>query len=106
MQEPRPNREIHILDIRFQDAAHQLADQIVKGLDAPFNEKTLPNRIQYDEVGLLLYDKFSSETPEYYLFGLEMEILKAHRDEIVQVMHSHSENAIVPGEAIIELGAG
>jgi len=106
MQEPRSNHEIHILDVRSQDAARQLADQIVKGLDAPFNEKTLPNRIQYDEVGLLLYDKFSSETPEYYLFGLEMEILKAHGNEIVQLMHNHTGNAIVPGETIIELGAG
>ncbi|KAL4081414.1 histidine-specific methyltransferase [Scleroderma yunnanense] len=113
MQEPgKCNLKIHILDVRHRhrsssvDTVRELADRIAKGLDAPFNKKTLPSMILYDEVGLLLYDKFSAETPEYYPFGAEMEILKMRADEIVQVMHVRSNSAIVPGEVVVELGAG
>ncbi|KAL4074657.1 histidine-specific methyltransferase [Scleroderma yunnanense] len=106
MEVSQRNHEIDVLDIRPTDASRQLADQIAKGLDAPFNKKTLPSVILYDEVGLLLYDKFSAESPEYYHFAAELEILKGHADEIVRAMHKHTGNTIVPGEAIIELGAG
>ncbi|KAL4076337.1 histidine-specific methyltransferase [Scleroderma yunnanense] len=106
VQMSQRNHEMHVLDIRPTDASRQLADQISRGLDAPFNKKTLPTVILYDEVGLLLYDKFSAEAPEYYHFGAELEILKGHADEIVRKMHKHTGNTTVPGEAVIELGAG
>ena len=107
MQEPQHNsREIHVLDIRPKDASRQFADEIIKGLDAPFNKKTLPTKVLYDEVGLSLFDKFSAETPDYRPFVSELEIFKMQGDEIMKAMHNHTGNAIVPGEAIVELGAG
>jgi len=106
MQEPQHNREIHVLDIRPKDASRQFADEIIKGLGAPFNKKTLPTKVLYDEVGLNLFDKFSAETPDYRPFVSELEIFKLQGDGIMKAMHSHTSDAIVPGEAIVELGAG
>ncbi|KAL4076336.1 histidine-specific methyltransferase [Scleroderma citrinum] len=106
MQDSHHTHGIHVLDIRSPDASRQLADQISRGLDAPLNKKILPSMILYDEAGLLLYDKFSTESPEFYLFRDVVEVLKVHADEIVQTMHNHSGNAVVSGEVIIDLGAG
>ncbi|KAF9242656.1 hypothetical protein BU15DRAFT_86836 [Melanogaster broomeanus] len=89
--------EIQILDVR--------SHEIVKGLEAPLNAKTFPTLLLYDERGLRLYDKITTDAQEYYLFGAEEEILKTHACEIVQVMHSRVDG-IFPGEVILELGAG
>ena len=101
----RPN-EIDVLDVRPKDASQRLVEEIIKGLDAPFNKKTLPTKVLYDEVGLHLFDKFSAETPNYCPFIAELEIFKEQGDEIMKTMHRDTGEAIVPGEAIIELGAG
>ncbi|OJA14471.1 hypothetical protein AZE42_05285 [Rhizopogon vesiculosus] len=79
--------------------------QIIRGLMAPTNEKTLPTMILYDERGLRLYDIITTKAPEYYLFGAEEQILRDCADQIVDVMHQHS-GGVVLGEAVLELGAG
>lgn len=107
--------EIHILDVRRRlssdgeqpanaDTVH-VTNEITKGLDAPFNSKTLPTLLLYDERGLRLYDRITTDAPEYYPFGAEEEILRDHASEIVQVMHTRT-GGVVPGEVVVELGAG
>ncbi|KAH7885435.1 hypothetical protein F5I97DRAFT_1811346 [Phlebopus sp. FC_14] len=104
-------RAVQILDVRRQsrlagpNTAAKIPDQIVEGLDAPLNKKSLPTILLYDERGLRLYDQITTDAPEYYLFGAEEEILKTHAPQIVKAMHSRT-GAIVPGEVILELGAG
>lgn len=102
--------EIHILDIRHigdsnTSASASIADEIARGLGAPFNLKTLPTILLYDERGLRLYDKITTDAPEYYPFGAEEEILREHAYDIVQLMHSRT-GGIVRGEVVVELGAG
>jgi len=104
---------IDILDIRnCQDGAQKpennIVDVIVKGLKSPFNEKRLPIILLWDERGLELYDKVTTEAPEYYLFGAESEILREHASEIAQVIQSRSipNGEGVPSQVLLELGAG
>ncbi|KIJ62537.1 hypothetical protein HYDPIDRAFT_41690 [Hydnomerulius pinastri MD-312] len=107
--------EIHILDVRHIHRSSALAgdsnvtvnisDEIIKGLTAPFNGKTLPTLLLYDERGLRLYDTITTSAPEYYLFAAEEGILKKHASDVVEVMHSRT-GGIIPGEVILELGAG
>ena len=102
---------VHIVDVRVDenrnnDSDTNLGRDILAGLDKPPNQKTLPTLILYNERGLRLYDDITTEAPEYYLFGAEEEILKKHADEISQVIHSREDGQILPGEAVVELGAG
>ncbi|KAF9220882.1 DUF323 domain-containing protein [Gyrodon lividus] len=82
-----------------------ILNEIVKGLEAPLNAKTLPTLLLYDERGLRLYDKITTDAPEYYLFGAEEEILRRHACEIVRVMHGRT-GGILPAEVVLEFGAG
>jgi L-histidine Nalpha-methyltransferase / hercynylcysteine S-oxide synthase len=100
---------IDILDIRsYQDGAqkpeYDLVDVLVKGLKAPLNEKRFPTILLWDERGLELYDKVTTEAPEYYLFAAESEILREHASEIVQIIQSR----LMPNntQVLLELGAG
>jgi uncharacterized SAM-dependent methyltransferase len=79
--------------------------QVIRGLMAPTNEKTLPTVILYDEHGLRLYDNITTKAPEYYLFGAEEQILRDHADQIVTAVHQHT-GGVVLGEVVLELGAG
>jgi uncharacterized SAM-dependent methyltransferase len=79
--------------------------QIIRGLMAPMNEKTLPTMILYDERGLRLYDIITIKAPEYYLFGAEEQILQDYANHIVDVMHQRT-GGVVLGEVMLELGAG
>ncbi|KAG6331966.1 hypothetical protein ID866_7120 [Astraeus odoratus] len=104
--------EVHVLDLRRHVGANgvdanviRIADEIVHGLSAPRNGKTLPTLLLYDQLGLRLYDKITGDAPEYYPFAAEESIFKEHAADIVQTMHSHT-CGIVPGEAVVELGAG
>ncbi|KAI5981711.1 hypothetical protein EDD15DRAFT_2391677 [Pisolithus albus] len=104
------NGEIHILDIRHigdcdTSANSSISGEIARGLGAPFNLKTLPTMLLYDERGLRLYDKITTDAPEYYPFGAEEEILREHAYDIVKLMHSRTDG-IVHGEVVVELGAG
>lgn len=108
------NTEIEIVDVR-KDPASDAVDaelpsehifrQIVSGLNQPTNKKTLPTLLLYNERGLRLYDDITTEAPEYYLFDAESQILKDHADDIVRVMHAR-EDGVLPGEVVLELGAG
>ncbi|KAH7927825.1 hypothetical protein BV22DRAFT_1006204 [Leucogyrophana mollusca] len=100
----------HIIDVRFTrtdtvDFPNNIRHQIVQALSSDLNQKTLPTLLLYDERGLRLYDDITTEAPEYYLFGAEEDILKNYAPEIVQVMH-HRAGGVVPGEVVLELGAG
>ena len=108
------SEKIHILDVRHltsndEQPANALTlsvtDETIKGLDAPLNCKTLPTLLLYDERGLRLYDKITTDVPEYYPFGAEEEIFKEHAFEIVKVMHKRI-GGDMPREVIVELGAG
>ena len=71
------DRKPQIIDVRIHaDAAEtkhsssneDLRNQIVQGLTKPVGERTLPTILLYSEPGLRLYDKITTECPEYYLF--------------------------------------
>ncbi|KAF8555742.1 hypothetical protein OG21DRAFT_823274 [Imleria badia] len=108
------NAAVHIIDIRnCQNGADQpqhddVYNMIVRGLKAPLNAKSLPTLLLYNERGLILYDKITTDAPEYYLFGAEEEIFHKHASEIVQIMQSrslaNSENT--SAQVLLELGAG
>ena len=108
------NTILRIIDIRNyqKDGAdtppHDLSDVIVEGLKAPFNAKTLPTILLYNERGLRLYDKITTDAPEYYLFGAEEEIFREHSSEIVRIMQSRSlvSSESIPAQVFLELGAG
>ena len=107
------NATVRIFDIRnCQNGAdkpqHDLPNIIVRGLKAPFNAKTLPTLLLYNERGLRLYDKITTDAPEYYLFGAEEEIFRRHASEIVQIMQSRSlaSSESTPAQVLLELGAG
>jgi len=101
--------KLDIVDVRFDERTSTgrdyICQQILTGLDQPANKKSLPTLLLYNERGLRLYDDITTEAPEYYLFAAEEEILKGHADEIVQIMHS-LEDKVLPGEVVLELGAG
>lgn len=99
-----------IVDVRQDEPSansitESIPQQIIAGLKRPTDHKNLPTLLLYNERGLRLYDDITTEAPEYYLFAAEEEILKAHADDIVQIMHSR-EGEILPGEVVVELGAG
>lgn len=111
------NPSIEIVDVRAatehvtggkddeSQISASIAGQILTGLSQPTNQKTLPTLLLYNERGLRLYDQITTGAPEYYLFSAEEEILKEHADDIIRVMHSR-EGDILPGEVVLELGAG
>ncbi|TDL22187.1 DUF323 domain-containing protein [Rickenella mellea] len=107
-----PNPYPHILDVRIpEDVQHSngdgdIRDQIISGLTKPEGEKTLPTMLLYDERGLRLYDKITTDCTEYYLFGAEEQILRDNADAIVETMHARHAGAYSDGEVILELGAG
>ncbi|WVQ83173.1 hypothetical protein IAT38_005312 [Cryptococcus sp. DSM 104549] len=49
-------------------------------------KRSVPTLVLYDEMGLRLYDKITSEAPEYYLFNDELNLLKEHGGEIARAM--------------------
>lgn len=100
----RPHDKSSLASSGF-DAASDIQSQVIRGLMAATNEKTLPTMILYDERGLRLYDNITTKAPEYYLFGAEEQILQDHAGQIVDVMHQHS-GGVVSGEVVLELGAG
>lgn len=96
--------EPHIVQLPRTEAATPLWDDIIKGLQNPRGQRTLPTILLYDEQGLRLYDEITTKAPEYYLFPAEEEILREHGAEIVHLMHGSE--PIQDGEVVLELGAG
>ncbi|KAJ3731182.1 DUF323 domain-containing protein [Lentinula guzmanii] len=93
-----------IVDVQTSNNLRAIQQQILDGLQRPAGQKSLPTMLLYDERGLRLYDDITTQAPEYYLFGAEEEILKTHSTDIVMAMHNTA--GCVPGETVIELGAG
>jgi uncharacterized SAM-dependent methyltransferase len=87
-------------------AAIQIRQQVLAGLTNPIGQRSLPTILLYDEPGLLLYDRITTDATEYYLFGLEENLLKNYAGDIVNAMHLRDGGDVVPGEIILELGAG
>ena len=53
-----------------------------------------------------IYDEITTDADEYYLFGAEERILKAHADEIVGIMNARPDGSAAPNGVVLELGAG
>ena len=81
-----------------------LINQISSGLSLPPGQRELPTVLLYDEKGLRLYDDITTDVSEYYLFSAEEGIFKDKANDIVLAMHQGK--GIVPGEVVVELGAG
>ncbi|KAI0081533.1 DUF323 domain-containing protein [Panus rudis PR-1116 ss-1] len=100
---------IDIVDIRNRTTgskdALDLREEVVRGLSHHAGHKTLPTMLLYDEQGLRIYDRITTDAPEYYLFAAEEEILKKRANQIVEYMHAGRSEQF-SGEAVIELGAG
>lgn len=108
----------HIVDVRIRDldAAQntedegngaQLQQEIIEGLSKPNGQKTMPTMLLYDERGLRLYDRITTDCPEYYLFPAEETILKTNGREIVQIMCARDgEDNANASPVVLELGAG
>ncbi|KAJ3969028.1 DUF323 domain-containing protein [Lentinula raphanica] len=93
-----------IVDVQSSANLTAIQQQILEGLQRPAGQKNLPTMLLYDERGLRLYDDITTKAPEYYLFGAEENILKMHSTDIVMAMHNTT--GCIPGETVIELGAG
>lgn len=93
-----------IVDVQTSENFRAIQLQILDGLQRPAGQKNLPTMLLYDERGLRLYDDITTMAPEYYLFGAEEDILKNHAMDIVMAMHNTT--GCIPGETVIELGAG
>ena len=101
---------IDIIDIRSKvasvsDDTVSMRKQIIDGLSLPAGQKTLSTMLLYDTHGLRLYDKITTDAPEYYLFPAEEQILRDHADEVVRYMHAGVVSRYEQ-ESIVELGAG
>lgn len=100
-----PREPVDIVDAHRHgaaDAASPLHDDIVRGLSRPTGQRTLPTMLLYNECGLRLYDKITTDAAEYYLFPAEEEILKTHSDDITRFMNAGN----VSKQTVVELGAG
>ncbi|KAF3157371.1 hypothetical protein TWF225_008485 [Orbilia oligospora] len=88
---------VQIIDIRTTTVELQLNDDIVKGLDAPVGEKTLPTMLLYDEAGLKEFEAITY-VDDYYLTNAEIEVLSTCAEEIA--------SRVPHGALLIELGSG
>ncbi|MFD2111247.1 L-histidine N(alpha)-methyltransferase [Thiorhodococcus fuscus] len=84
--------------IRFHDYHPTPSDvraEVLAGLSQ--TQKRLPPKLFYDRRGSQLFDAIT-ELPEYYPTRTEIEILRAHGDEIADLLGRH--------RVLIELGSG
>ena len=92
---PTREAEPQIFDIRQDYGSHYLREEIAKGLGAL--TPTLPSLLLWDDHGQRLFDRFS-QTPSYYPFHGEIEVLSRYGSEI---------GGNEPAEgALLELGCG
>ncbi|KAI6126611.1 histidine-specific methyltransferase [Pisolithus sp. B1] len=99
-----PAEAIPIIDIRSTARSVTVATledgirvDVLAGLSKPYNEKELPGLLLYNEEGLRLFEQITYQ-PDYYLTGLEIDILSRHAHQIA--------NSIPNGAILLELGAG
>ena len=84
-----------IIDIRQHDNKADLRSQVVNGLLSSPSE--LPELLLWDTQGQKLFDAFS-QTPDYYLYSKEIDILTRYADDIASRVPSKC--------AVVELGCG
>ncbi|EGO05245.1 hypothetical protein SERLA73DRAFT_174291 [Serpula lacrymans var. lacrymans S7.3] len=90
--------QIPIVDIRTPSCLEEtIRKKVVSGLARPYNKKSIPDLLLYNETGLRLFEDLTYQ-PDYYLTGLEIEILSKHSLKIA--------DSIPVGSLIMELGAG
>jgi uncharacterized SAM-dependent methyltransferase len=98
---------VRVGDAHHEPSAMNLREQVLEGLSKPAGQRSLPTMLLYDERGLRLYDDITTQAPEYYLFGAEEDILKAHASEIASAMRGGLAVGAPPqDEIVLELGAG
>lgn len=90
------NYRYESLRTQKNSSQNELALAVLEGLSQ--KEKSLPSRLFYDDEGSIFFQKIMS-LPEYYPTRCEMEILKTHREAIIDVISGDSVN-------MIELGSG
>jgi len=83
-------------DIEAATSHRQFALDVLIGLSQ--KPKSLPSRYFYDEEGSRLFQRIM-DLPEYYLTGCEFDILRWHKERILQWIAADSFN-------LVELGAG
>lgn len=90
-----PTINCDIRDIRKDVDGIEVGEEVIKGLlsDPPH----LPEALLWNDTGLELFDRFS-QTPSYYPYHSEIEILNEHASKIAE--------SVTTGGAIIELGCG
>jgi L-histidine N-alpha-methyltransferase len=75
---------------------NQFANDVLRGLSAP--RKSLSSRYFYDEKGSRIFEEIMA-LPEYYLTNCEWEILKKHKQDILEYVIGQSFQ-------LVDLGAG
>ncbi len=81
--------------VDLEPPPRQMLDDVLRGLSAP--DKRVPPIYFYDQRGSRLFDQIC-ELPEYYLTRAELAILRAHIDEMAEL--------VGPRALLIELGSG
>jgi L-histidine Nalpha-methyltransferase / hercynylcysteine S-oxide synthase len=95
-----------VLDIRRAPSQHSdsLRDATLLGLKEPTNRKSIPTVLLYDEVGLRMYDRITTDAVEYYPFACEEQILRDNSTAIVQALRPDPQ--LSRRAVVVELGAG
>ena len=90
--------DVPIVDIRQQELAFSLLDDIREGLQtSEGSERTLPTLLLYDEVGLKLFEDITY-LDQYYLTNEEIDVITKYAAMI--------EETIRDGSLVVELGRG
>lgn len=84
-----------VFDIRQDVDYIGVPETIINGLSS--DPPSLPSFLLWDDKGLELFDRFS-QTPSYYPFHVEIDILNRCASEIA--------GSVPHGGAVIELGCG
>lgn len=77
---------------------NELAEAVAKGLTE--KPKSLPSWLFYDDNGDRIFQEIMA-MPEYYLTNCELDILKAHKNNLLEILKRESKQI-----KLIELGAG
>ncbi len=91
----RPRNILPIIHIQSKVKTENLEPDILEGLRA--NPRYLPSVLLWNADGLNLFDKIT-QSPDYYPSYSEVDILKAHADDIA--------GRVSTGSTVIELGSG
>ena len=84
-----------IIDIRQRDDQTDLRSEVINGLlSSPLE---LPDLLLWNTKGQKLFDAFS-QTPDYYLYSREIDILTRYADDMASRLPSDC--------ALVELGCG